>query len=213
MMSTRYAIPTAVLLALALIPTTIHSYVGARATDTLTARDIPAVLQDMPSKPTARKAAWVQDTFESDDWVERIYDAGGDDVRLFAGRSYDAKRLYHHPELALLRGTETAPAGVTRASARPEIPLHLITTAREGRKGIAVYALLYDGSFVEDPVYFQLRTSAALLMSAPMPMTLFFASDLSGSASNVDEAPATRVLLAAISAFQAQLGRPVQPQQ
>jgi hypothetical protein len=162
----------------------------------------------MTSAPTARKAAWVKNTLQSDDWIERVYNVGGEDVVLFVGRSYDAKRLYHHPELALLRGFETAPAGVSRAAQRPDIPLHLVTTTRGGQHGIGVYALLYDGKFVDNPIFFQLRTSAALLLSPEKPMTLFLASDLSGQPSQIAAAPATRVLLAAIDSFQAQ-PRPV----
>jgi hypothetical protein len=204
MISARYATLVAVLVALALVPTTIHSYVGARATDALTTHAIPAVLAGANSQPTNRRPGWVRDALQSDDWIERTYDAGGEPVVLFAGRSYDAKRLYHHPELALLRGTETVPAGVRRASARPDVPLHLIKTSRDGRRGLAVYALMYNGKYVDDPVMFQLRTSAALLVSPPKPMTLFLASALSGAPSHLDDAPATTVILAAIASFESQ---------
>ena len=207
MMSARYGAAAAAILAVALVPTVIHTYWDEKADDGLTTRAVPLLLDRMSSTPTARKAAWVRNNFASDDWTERVYQAGGKSVTLFVGRSYDAKRLYHHPELALLRGTETIPAGVARATARPEIPLHLVRTERSGRKGVAVYALLYDGRFVDSPIAFQLRTSAELLVSRRKPMTLFLASDLSG-ASTIDEAPATRVLLAAISSFEAQAPQP-----
>ena len=123
---------------------------------------------------------------------------------MFAGRSYDAKRLYHHPELAVMRGTETTPAGITRAAARPDVPLHVLTTKKESRKGVAVYALLYDRRFVESPVLFQLRTSAELLVTGRKPMTLFLASDLSGDPARIDEAPSTHLLLAAIASYESQ---------
>jgi hypothetical protein len=201
MISARYAIPTAVLIGLALIPTTIHSYVGIKTNDGRTTRAIGTTLAGMPSQPTARKAEWVIDRLESRDWIERSYDDQGVAVTLFVGRSYDAKRLYHHPELALLRGYETTPAGVGRSADRPDIPLHLVTTTKSGRTGLAVYALMYDGRFIENPIWFQLRTSAALLVSPPKPMTLFLANALAGGPRNVDRAPATRVVLAAIDDF------------
>lgn len=204
MISARYAAATAVLLALALIPTGIHTYWGAVAKDGRTTGAIPAVLLGMESRATARKAAWVKNNLDSDDWVERVYRSGGQDVILFVGRSYDAKRLYHHPELALLRGTETAPFGVTHATERPDVPLHVLTTAKDDRKGVAVYALLYDRRFVESPVAFQLRTSAELLVTGRKPMTLFLASDLFGDPAKIDAAPATHVLLAAIASFESQ---------
>lgn len=204
MISTRYAAAVAVLLGLALVPTAIHSYWGAVTTDGLTARAIAPAFGPIRSTPTQRRPGWVQNAFESSDWIERVYHVDGRDVTFFAGRSYDAKRLYHHPELALLRGTETASRGVVRASARPDIPLHLLSTAVKERRGIGVYALLYDGRFIENPVLFQLRTSAELLVSGRKPMTLFLASDLAGDPSRIDEAPATRVLLDAIASFEAQ---------
>ena len=204
MISPRYAAPVAILLALALIPTVIHSYWGAVSTDRVTTTAIPETLDAMVSTPTQRKPAWVKNTFDSEDWVERTYRVGAQEVVLFAGRSYDAKRLYHHPELALLRGTETSPAGITRLAARPDIPLHLLKAERKGRRGLVAYALLYDGRFVENPIAFQLRTSAELLVSGRKPMTLFLASDQAGDPARPADAPATRVLLAAIAAFEAQ---------
>jgi hypothetical protein len=204
MISARYAVHTIVLLGLALVPTTIHTYRGVIGTDGLTTRAIPAVLAGMESTATARKAAWVKNTLDSDDWVERVYRVGPEDVVLFAGRSYDAKRLYHHPELALLRGVETSPNGVARAADRPDVPLHVLRTAKDNRRGIAVYALLYDRRFVESPVLFQLRTSAELLVTGRKPMTLFMARDLAGNPAKIDAAPATRVLLAAIASFESQ---------
>jgi hypothetical protein len=204
MISGRYATSVAVLLALALIPTAIHSYWGVVTRDGLRASYVSATLEGMPSTPTARKALWVMNNFESDDWIERTYRAGSDDVVLFVARSYDAKRLYHHPELALLRGTETAPAGVTHADARPNVPLHVVTTERGGQRGVAVYALLYDGQFIENPVAFQLKTSAELLVGGRKPMTLFMASDLAGDPDRAADSPAVRVLLAAIAGFEAQ---------
>lgn len=204
MISSRYAAPVAVLLALALVPTVIHSYRGATVVDGLTTASVPEQLDGMSSAPTTRGKKWVKSHFESEDWFERDYRAGTQEVRVFASRSYDAKRLYHHPELALLRGTETMPAGVSYGTARPDIPLHVLRTAKGERKGVAVYALLYDGKFIANPIRFQLRTSAELLLSGRKPLTLFMASDLAGRAENLDAAPATRVLLAAIESFERQ---------
>lgn len=200
----RYAAVTAIVLALALVPTTIHTYMGEVKVDGLTTGAIAEALAGLSSTPTPRKAAWVKNNLESEDWIERVYGDGANRVTLFVARSYDAKRLYHHPELALLRGTETRPAGIARATERPEVPLHLLTTAKDGATGIAAYALLYDGRFVADPIMFQLRTAVELLFSRRKPLTIFMASDLSGKASSINDAPATRVLLAALGAFEAQ---------
>lgn len=206
MISPRYAGFVAGVLALALVPTVIHSYRSATVSDGLTTAAVPQVLDGSGSSATARRAAWVENNFASTDWIERVYRVGRADVTVFVGRSYDAKRLYHHPELALLRGSVTTPAGVGRAAARPDVPLHLLKTARGGGEGIAVYALLYDGRFIEDPIRFQLRTSVELLFTGRKPLTLFMASDLAGSLGALDDAPSTRVLLAAIAGFERQAG-------
>ena len=204
MISARHARLVAVLLGFALIPTAIHSYWGAVADDGLHAAGVPAALSDMPSTPTARKPLWVMNNFQSEDWIERTYHAASADVVLFVGRSYDPKRLYHHPELALLRGYETAPVGTTYSSSRPDVPLHVVTTKKNDQRGVAVYALLYGGQFIADPVAFQLKTSAELLVGGRKPMTLFLASDLAGDPDHAGDSPAARVLLAAIAAFEAQ---------
>lgn len=202
MISPRYAAPVAALLALALVPTVIHSYRGVRLDDGLRASAIAETLDGMPSTPTGRRPGWVLNTFDTEDWIERTYSVGGLETRLFVARSYDPKRLYHHPELALLRGSQTTPAGVRTSRARPDVPLHVIATERGGRQGVSVYALQYDGAYIEDPVAFQLRTSVALLVSGRKPLTLFMASAAEGSPAAVDDAPATRLLLAAIADFE-----------
>ena len=202
--SPRYAVPVAVLLAFALVPTVIHSYRGARVDDGTRAAIIATALEGMSSSPTQRRAAWVQNNFDTGDWIERTYNAGGTEVTLFVARSYDAKRLYHHPELALLRGTETTPAGVVESRQRPDIPLHVIRTSRDMQQGVAVYALQYGGAYIDNPVLFQIRTAVELLVSRRKPLTLFMASALAGSAESVHDAPATRLLLAAIADFERQ---------
>ena len=204
MISSRFAAAVVLLLGIASVPTVIHSYLGSNVVDGMSAGAVPVVLDGMRFTATGRKGTWVEEHFASRDWVERMHLTGGREVRLFVGRSYDAKRLYHHPELALLRGMATTPMGIGRAVTRPDVPLHVLATRRAGREGIAVYALLHDGKFVERPLLFQLRTSAALLFSGRKAMTLFLAADLSGRPAAIEDAPATRVLLAAIDAFETQ---------
>jgi hypothetical protein len=204
MINPRYAAAVAVLLAVALVPTVIHSYRGAHADDGWRTTRLPETLADARSTPTGRRPGWVRETFATDDWIERTFRINGVETTLFVARSYDPKRLYHHPELALLRGTQTTPAGVTTSRARPDLPLHLVETERAGARGIAVYALHYDETYVDDPLLFQLRTSIELLVSRRKPMTIFMTHALAGSANAIDEAPAVRLLLSAIGAFEQQ---------
>ena len=81
------------------------------------------------------------------------------------------------------------------------MPVHVVTTEASGSQGLAVYALIYDGQFVDNPVTFQLKASAELLFSGRKAMTLLMANDLAGSASDVNNAPSAKVLLAALQAF------------
>ena len=201
MISSRYAAATAFAIGLALVPTVIHSYLGLTIDDGVAVRAIPETVEGMPSRPTDRRAAWVASRFDTADWIERTYRVDSTDVTLFAGRSFDAKRLYHHPELALLRGMTPTPAGLSRVRSAPEVPLHVITTAQGGERGVAVYALLAEGAFVENPIGYQLRTSARLLVSGRRPMTLIMASDLAGDKNRLDDAPATKLLVAILKSL------------
>lgn len=204
MISTRFAAPVACVLALALVPTVIHSYRGARFDDGSRAAIIAESLDGVRSSPTERKAPWVLNTFATEDWIERTYTVDRTETTLFVARSYDPKRLYHHPELALLRGTETFPAGIARSARRPDIPLHLVEIERNGVRGLAAYALRYEDGYIDDPLMFQLRTALELVVSRRKPLTLFMAHAFVGSPDAVDEAPATQLLLAAIEDFERQ---------
>jgi hypothetical protein len=202
MISPRFAAPVTALLAVALVPTVIHSYRGARVDDGLRAIVIAETLGDMRSEPSGRREEWVRKNFATSDWIERTYRNGSAEVSLFVARSYDSKRLYHHPELAILRGFQTRPSGIARAAARPDIPLHVIETERNEKRGIGVFALLYDGRFIDNPLLFQLRTSVELLAGGRKPLTLFMSTALQGQRDDIDNAPATNVLLAAIADFE-----------
>jgi hypothetical protein len=210
MISPRFAAPVAVALAIALVPTVIHSYRGARLDDGLRAAGLSEALDGMPSVATTRKAAWVLNTFDTEDWIERTYKVNGVEATLFVARSYDPKRLYHHPELALLRGMQTTPAGLTRVDRRADVPLHMVDIERNSQKGVAVYALRYEDRYIDDPLVFQLRTAIELLVSRRKPLTLFMASAFAGSSDAIDEAPATRLLLSAIAEFERQAAAPDQ---
>jgi hypothetical protein len=99
-MSTRFAPAVVVLLALTLVPTVIHSYVGLTENDGLKATLIPSQLGERSVVPTDRRPEWVMKNFDSSDWIERR-DVSNADRTLFVVRSFDLKRLYHHPELAI----------------------------------------------------------------------------------------------------------------
>jgi len=192
MMSPRYAPAVTVLLALALIPTIRNSYLDAHVADGRTLQTIPMSLAGRYGSATERGTRWATTTLEAEDAIERRY---GPDVTLFAARSFDAKQLYHHPELAVAYGNSYSDSGVRPAAARPEVPVHWLS----GKDAWAVYALSYGDDYVSDPIRFELRRAFASLITPRQPMTLFFAH---GRGQAPPDAEA--VLLAAIDSFQAQ---------
>lgn len=201
MISPRYATAISVLVALALVPTVIHSYANVLVADQLSTSAIPSMLTGYTSAPSGRDAGWGARRFEATDWIERRYSSTSDEVLLTVLRSYDLKALYHHPELDIAYGT-TFLRQETRTFARhPDIPIHVLYTDTE-RGSIALYALHYDGNFVSDPLLFQLRTATDLLFSGRKPMTLIFARDLSApDDAQVETLPVTGLLFAAIEQF------------
>jgi hypothetical protein len=176
MISTRYALPVAIILMLALIPTIIHGYLGLIKNDGMSVKNIKPVLGSFASLPSNRNPGWGEDTFGSQDWFERIYkDEQGHLIRLFVARSYDHKRLYHHPELALSYAKDLSRNGLVVLPGQPEIPVNLLQST--ARSGIAAFVLLYEGKFIANPISHQIQDSLNLLVSARKPMTLFYISD------------------------------------
>lgn len=212
MITARFGQVVVILLGLTLVPTIIHVYVGLTTDDGLTSGAISTSLVNLQSRPTSRRPASIQDTFDSTDWIERRYEKpGGGDLLLFVARSYDAKRLYHHPELGLVKGVDLRDRGTRRVPDMPDVPVHLLTGESEGRRDLVVYGLLYRDRFIDNPYIFQLRMAGELLFSRPWPMTLFFVHDPNSPAElPIERLPATRLLLDAIRSFlaQAQGGAP-----
>lgn len=200
MISSRYAPAVCVLIALALIPTVIHSYSHTVAKDGLTTAAIPLSLNGATSTPTEHDPAWGQRRFDAFDWTERRYRVDGGDVLLTALRSYDLKKLYHHPELDVAYGAGYLRYDVQRLDNRPDLPLHVLSDLDQ--QATAVYALHYENGFVEDPIAFQVRTAGELLFSPRHAMTLLFARDLRPTqGKTLAQYPSTRVLLSAIDSF------------
>ena len=205
MISTRYAISVVIIIMLALIPTVIHSYLDLKIDDNVSTHQISNVLGSYVSKPTQRKQEWGTDTFACYDWIERIYtNQQGKSVRLFVGRSYDHKRLYHHPELALSYGKDLRKIGEMDFTKQPNIHVNLL--ANETRPVIAAYTLLYDKQFVQNALSHQLMSSIKQLISPRKPMTLFYVEAENTSAEGLfNETDAAFILEKAINDFLEQL--------
>jgi hypothetical protein len=194
--------------ALALIPTIIHSYSGALAVDGREAEKIASTLAGYHGTPAARNQTWGERVFESHDWIDRRYISGSNEIGLTVVRSYDAKRLYHHPELAIVRGSPFAGVETRFLSVRPEVPVNVLLPAA-GATSRAAYVLHYGGRFVENPILFQLRVAGELLVSRRQPMTLFFATTTRAlQLDDIEGSDLIRVMFAAIDDFVAQGASP-----
>ncbi len=196
MISTRYLPLVCALVAVALVPTFIHSYSDSAVRDGRTTAAIPMALAGYVGAPTDRNAGWGQRQFESDDWFERVYRSTRDEVTLAVVRSYDAKALYHHPELAATEDTFDR-VEVRRFPQRADIPVFVLSTTTNR---VALYALQYEDSFVENPIRFQLLTAGEMLFSGRKAMTLFFLSD-QNPGTEIGSLPSLNLFFEAIDRF------------
>lgn len=202
MISSRYAIPVIILLALALVPTTIHSYIDAKVNDGKSINDVALTLENFTSTPANRNSRWGMDIFGSEDWFERDYrDKQHHKVRLFAARAYDHKRLYHHPELALSYGRSLSDNDILHLPGHPDIPVFILWNNE--RSILVAYVLLYNDEFIADPINHQLSESMRLLVSSRKPMTLFYASQtMAPGDTEFSQSAAASLLSLAIQNFQ-----------
>lgn len=205
MTSSRFGIVVSILLTVALVPTIIHNYIGAKMEDGLQTSSISTKLAGLSSNATPRRATWVKDTYDSHDWIERRYTGqSGENILLFVARSYDLKRLYHHPEIGVLHGVGLDKGKIERLPGMTDVPVYVLKS-QTGR-GLAAYVLLYDGQFIENPILLQVLTSVELLFSPRKPMTLFLVYD-DGRArqdASLEQSPAASVLAAAVKSFLSQ---------
>lgn len=201
MIATRYATAVSVLVALALVPTLIHSYGGLVESDSRRASDVSEVLGAFTSQPTDRNRNWGRRHFESDDWIERRYSSAGGSATLSVVRSYDLKTLYHHPEIEIVEGADLKRSRIETFPADPDIPVFVLETERE-QGTVVFYVLHYGQQFVRDPIWFQIRTAGELLFRGRQAMTLFMAQDENVRAgADLSARPALVVLYAAIRQF------------
>jgi Protein of unknown function (DUF3485). len=197
----RYVPWVILLLAVALVPTVIHQYLGMEEDDGRGTAAVPQELAGFRGRPTERRRAWGEATFGARDWFERIYEGQDGRIRLFVGRSYDQKRIYHHPEIALSRGIDLEPEKLVELG--DGIPVHLMRE-KDGR-GVAAYVLLYDDRFIVDPVANQLRTALWQLFHPRRSITLFYVADRELPAGTPFEgSAAARILREAIDSFREQ---------
>lgn len=163
MLNPRFAWPVAALLALAAVPTVLNVY---RPPPPLPPGTLDARLAAL-GEPGARKAAWVRDTFGAEDFATRRSGA----LELFAARSWDGKRLFHFPELALTYGF----TATTARDVPGEPPVRVLEFDEGGAHvRVAAYALFYGRRAVARPIPFHLSILPKLFVGRREPMTLLY---------------------------------------
>jgi hypothetical protein len=169
--SGRHAVALLVLFALALLPTVQHGYVGYTATALRVTQDVlPVSVDGIGGAPKQRTGGWMTSTYAADSWAERTYTRpGAGDVSLFVARGFDLKKLYHHPELGVLRGNSFEP--LRRATIDGE-PVHVLQNLADGDS--AVYALIYEQEWVGNPYVLQASSAFTSLWTGRRPLTLVF---------------------------------------
>jgi hypothetical protein len=197
MISDRWVGAIMALVVAALVPTVLHSYVDWRVDNDRPATEVPLQLDEFAGVSQDAGRSWLRDGFAAIDWIHREYTApGAIPVSLLVARSFDAKRLFHHPEKAVPYARFTEPVGVVQiASNGRYFPVHLL----RGESGaVAAYCLVYDGDFVASSLLFQFRLARQALVQPRKPMTLLFAYDSSRKkARRTEQSPAVRLVVAA----------------
>ena len=211
MIDSRFALWVLGLIAIAGLPTTVHSYLELRADDGLQASMIGTELVGLSSRVTERPRDWIFSRYGSEDWIERMYRAPhGGEVQVFVARSYDHKLIYHHPEAAIAVKSRTGDYATEFGGVERQIlpmlgglPVHVLRGRYE--TGLAVYALYSGGDFVDNPYLFQIRSAIGMLASPRKPMTLFFVHDRAVAADlPLEDALVTNILVASIESFLSQ---------
>jgi hypothetical protein len=175
--ATRHTWLVAGLLLLALVPTYFNVYRQPPALEP-GALDIaiPVELEGYrDAAPGRHDAGWVAAHFASHDFVERTYRVGTLELELFAARTYDAKKLFHFPELALTYGRSvTAERAEERDVAGRTVPVRVLEFRQRATVRRSASALFFGREPVRDPMRFLLRSLPALFVGQREPMTLIY---------------------------------------
>ena len=195
-MTSRFAWPAAVLLALALVPTVANVYLRPADEDPgALAADFGAALPGQPAAAAGpRDADWCEAQFGTRACVSRTYG----DLELFAARTLDAKKLFHFPELALSYGhAATATRDIRLDGGTPARAIEF-ETSRDTR--VALYVLLCGRDAVADPYAHLMRSLPTLMLGDRKPWTIVYVQGAGGPGDTADLKARLRALLAAAHA-------------
>ncbi|MHC4958701.1 MAG: hypothetical protein ACYTGN_10015 [Planctomycetota bacterium] len=199
MISTRFLPATLVLLVVALVPTVTNVYrqPPPPAAGGL-AKAVPADLAPFGTgAPGPHDAHFADHYFRTADFFSRAYGS----LELFGARTYDAKKLFHNPQVALSAHRELTGIRLAGFESRGrEIPVHIVEYRERDRLHLGAYVLIYGDEGVGNPIAFMVRKMPATLVAGRQPMTLLYALGTSTDAVTL-ERDLIALLKAATDAF------------
>ncbi|MHC4548190.1 MAG: hypothetical protein ACYTEZ_05375 [Planctomycetota bacterium] len=179
MISHRYAWPAAALLLVAFVPTLLNVYrqpppLEAGALAAAIPADLARFEMTGPGKHQDRPG-WVEENYAARDFFERKYRGDLPELEVFAARTYDGKKLFHFPELALTYGrSATAVRTGELRVADGTVPVRRIEFRRPDSVRVAASALFYGKRSVDRPVAFLFKILPELFLGRREPMTLIY---------------------------------------
>ena len=176
-LSYRFAPQVVALLLLPLFPVVIHSYSRFRSQD---CADMESVLSLAgPRREQPARDEWMSSQFAAAKWREGSLPAGSGSRQFKTDVivSYDAKKLYHHPETALIRGASADSRATEWIEAgESSIPIHRAYYTAGDPLTVAGYLLVYNSQPVANPYVAQFAALGTQLFRGRAPMTMFFIS-------------------------------------
>lgn len=174
-LSDRYSPHVVVLLLLSLCPVVIHSYGGLSADDCQIDR---LLAQAGPPMENSGRHVWMMQNFSADKWQEGSVALGSRSASLKTAIivSHDPKKVYHHPENRLIRGSVERRVTEWMQGNGEQIPIHLVYYDASSPALFAAYLLVYDSQPVANPYLAPFAAFGAQLVRGRLPMTLFFVS-------------------------------------
>jgi exosortase len=176
--SDRFALATAALCALALVPVVLHSYLHVRRDDCANPR---ALVPEMPvGSVSSEREAEIRRGFDAHQWREGRLPPVGDapEFRFAVIRSYDPKALYYRGTRRLWQDVE--PGGDRLEWLESEgVKLPIVRSRLGGEGGhsaataVIESLLVYEGKPVENGWLAQLRAAPRQAFGGSRPMTLF----------------------------------------
>lgn len=176
--SSRYTRPICFSFLPVLAVVVVHSYVGIRSDDCPGSAAVSAELAagGSPSSPGMRS---VFDAFDWHDGTLAVPQTSSH-LKFAVVRSYDPKKLYHHPEVAFVREAAATGRGLDWVTVDGEnLPIHRAYYSVKQPAIFVAYVLMYRSQPVSNPYWTQLRSFPAELLTGQRPMTLFFISGTS----------------------------------